>query len=51
MLCVGQRANPHPCLAVRTAMLAPSAVIDSIHCVVLSLVGLNVFGSEVLPVA
>jgi hypothetical protein len=32
-------------------MLAPSPVMDSIHCVVLSLVGWNVAGSLVSPAA
>ena len=32
-------------------MLAPSALIESNHCVVLSLTGLNVAGSRVFPVA
>ena len=33
--------NQLPGLAVRIAMSAPSAVIDSIHCVVLSVLGLK----------
>ena len=32
-------------------MFAPSPVMDSIHCVVLSSFGLNVAGSEVFPAA
>ena len=48
---VSHRVNPQPCLAVRMAMLAPRAVMDSIHCVVLSSFGSNVAGSLVGPLA